>query len=360
MSGSSMDGLDVVFVHFLENAGHWSYEIKAADCYNYEERWRERLTKAPEAAAADYCLLHADYGHYLGKQVNRFIEAYGLHLQMDVIASHGHTVFHRPERGMTAQIGDGAAIAAETGVAVVSDLRNMDVAFGGQGAPLVPMGEKWLFPDYPLCLNLGGIANLSFHKETDCTAYDICPANKVMNMLAVKEGQVFDKNGEIARAGKVSNPLLEELNALSYYEKKPPKSLANEFGTRTVFSVIEKYSLSTADKMRTFVEHVVDQIEKNVALLLIDQHPLTSEYQLLVTGGGALNTFLLTCIQERLRAYGVEPVVPDSDTVLYKEAIIMAFLGVLRWRENNSTLPSVTGASRASIGGALWMGQEGW
>lgn len=360
MSGSSLDGLDLVFVHFLENAGNWSYEIKAADCYPYEEPWQERLKKAPGISAADYCLLHADYGHYLGEQVNRFIDAHSLHLQMDLIASHGHTVFHRPERRMTAQIGDGAAIAAETGVAVVSDLRHMDVAVGGQGAPLVPMGEKWLFPDYQLFLNLGGIANLSFHEAAKCTAYDICPANRVMNMLAAKEGLAFDRDGDIARSGNVYAPLLAELNALPYYEKQPPKSLANEFGAETVFSIIARHPLSTADKMRTFVAHIVDQIEKNVARLLIDQHPLTSEYQLLVTGGGAWNTFLLTALQGRLNAYGVEVLIPDADTVVYKEAVIMAFLGVLRWRENNTALPSVTGASRGSIGGALWMGQEGW
>lgn len=360
MSGSSLDGLDIVFVHLLENAGKWSYEIKAAGCMDYDDDWREKLKNAVSLSAADYCLLHTDYGHYTGRQVNRFIEENGLHLQMDLIASHGHTVFHQPERHMTAQIGDGAAIAAETGVAVVSDLRNLDVAFGGQGAPLVPMGEKWLFPEYNLFLNLGGIANLSFHEENTVTAYDICPANRVLNMLAAREGTPYDKDGAMARSGKICNPLLTELNAQSYYEKQPPKSLANEFGSETLISIIDKYEISTADKLRTFVEHIAIQIEKNVAGLLIDQHPLISGHTLLITGGGAFNAFLIECIGEKLAASGVEAIVPDEDTVAYKEAVIMAFLGVLRWRENNTTLSSVTGANRGSIGGALWMGQEGW
>lgn len=360
MSGSSLDGLDIVFVHLLENAGKWSYEIKAADCITYDDEWQEKLKSAPSLSAADYCLLHTEYGHYTGRQVNQFIEDNDIHLQMDLIASHGHTVFHQPDRQMTAQIGDGAAIAAETGVAVVSDLRHLDLAFGGQGAPLVPMGEKGLFPDYQLFLNLGGIANLSFHQKETVTAYDVCPANRVLNLLAAKEGQAFDKGGETARSGKISQQLLEELNAQSYYEKSPPKSLANEFGSEILLTVVEKYSLSTADKLCTFVAHIAVQIEKNIAELLIDSHPLTNAYQLLVTGGGAFNTFLIENLKEKLNPYGVEPVVPDADTVVYKEAVIMAFLGALRWRENNTTLTSVTGASRGSIGGALWMGQEGW
>ncbi len=362
MSGSSLDGLDIVFVHLLENKGKWSYEIKVADCLPYEEKWRQRLRNASRSSALEYSLLHTDYGHYTGRQVNHFIEKHDIHMQMDLIASHGHTVFHCPEQQMTAQIGDGAAIAAETGVAVVSDLRNFDVALGGEGAPLVPMGEHLLYPDYQLFLNLGGIANISFHDEAEerVTAYDICPANRVLNEIASAEGKVFDEGGAIARAGRVNRELLQELNSQDYYQKKPPKSLANEFGAQTLLSIIGKYHLAPTDSLRTFTEHMALQFEKSMAQLLMDKNPLTHEYKLLVTGGGAFNTFLIDCLREKLEGYPVELVIPDDQTVQYKEAVIMALLGALRWRENNTTLTSVTGASRPSIGGALWMGQEGW
>ncbi len=362
MSGSSLDGLDVVFVHLLENKGRWSYVIKAADCLPYNEEWQHRLKNAPLATALEYALLHADYGHYTGCQVNRFIEKKGIQMQMDLIASHGHTVFHRPDQKMTAQIGDGAAIAAETGVAVVSDLRNFDVALGGQGAPLVPMGEQLLFPDYQLFLNLGGIANISFHDEEEerVTAYDICPANRVLNALAAQMGKAFDRGGEIAATGNIHRDLLQELNAQDYYQQTPPKSLANEFGTEILLPLIEKYDLTPADGLRTFTEHIALQFEKSIAQLLIDKNPLTSDYRLLVTGGGAFNTFLVERLREQLVEHPAALILPDEETIQYKEAVVMALLGALRWRENNTTLPSVTGASHASIGGALWMGQEGW
>ena len=186
MSGSSLDGLDIAYIELEENAGKWSFTILKADCYEYDEEWKEQLKNAHRLSALEYQLLHAAYGHHLGAEVNRFIEQHSIQYQVALIASHGHTSFHYPAQKMTAQLGDGAAIAAETGLPVVSDLRALDVAFGGQGAPIVPIGEKFLFPEYKMFLNMGGIANLSFHHPDSFVAFDVCPANRVLNSIAAK------------------------------------------------------------------------------------------------------------------------------------------------------------------------------
>lgn len=238
MSGSSLDGLDIAFVEFHENGGKWQFEIQHTDCQPYAPEWKAKLENAITLSALEYQLLHADYGHYIGRQVNAFIEQNALQYKIAVIGSHGHTTFHLPERGLTGQIGDGAAIAAETDLPVVSDLRAMDVALGGQGAPIVPIGEKLLFSDYRYFLNLGGIANLSI-KETDYKAFDICAANRVLNVLAGELGKEYDADGDLARSGNINNALLQELNGLSYYNQPAPKSLANDFGIATVYPLIK-------------------------------------------------------------------------------------------------------------------------
>src|SRR5688572_3809354 len=198
MSGSSLDGLDLVYTELHENRGEWSFEIVAADCYAYSPQWQEMLKNAINLSAQDYLLLHTAYGHYLGSEVNRFIDANNLHFKVGLIASHGHTTFHLPAQKMTGQLGDGAAIAASTGINVVSDLRALDIAFGGQGAPIVPIGERLLWKDYSMFLNLGGIANISFNLSSDYIAYDVCPANRVLNMLVAKVGQEYDAGGKLA------------------------------------------------------------------------------------------------------------------------------------------------------------------
>lgn len=358
MSGSSLDGLDLIFAHFHEQAGKWSYEIKAADCYPYPAAWKEKLEKADTLSARDYCLLHADYGHYLGEQVNRFIEENNIHLQADLIASHGHTVFHLPLQRLTTQLGDGAAIAAETNMAVVSDLRNLDVALHGQGAPIVPRGEQLLFTDHKLFLNIGGIANISCHSESGVIAFDICPANRVLNGLSSQLGRPYDEGGQWAKQGQINEKLLEELNALDYYKQTWPKSLANEYGTEIILPLIQHYPISIQGKLRTYCEHISWQIRVALEKLFTGTKDKISEHNLLITGGGAFNHFLIALIREKLAPLHVTVSVPDNDTVKFKEALIMALLGILRWREDVTTLASVTGAERDSIGGALWMGQE--
>ena len=373
MSGSSLDGLDIAYVHLQERAAtgkqaakHWDFELIHTACYPYPESWKQRLAAAPALSALDYQLLHVEYGHYLGEQVLKFVEAFGLEYKVQLIVSHGHTAFHWPARKMTAQLGDGAAIAATTRVNVVSDLRAMDLALGGQGAPIVPIGEELLLPGYELFLNLGGIANVSKHGgaaergegggNSDAVggflAFDVCPANRVLNALAELERLAYDDGGALAASGKVDHQLLQQLNALPYYTMPYPKSLANEFGTEVVLPLVRQAmgerGLSTADALRTYVEHIALQVARAV-------EALGGGARMLVTGGGAHNTFLVERLRHRL---GFEVVVPEKSLVDYKEALIMALIGVLRWREENNVLASVTGASRDSIGGAVWIGQE--
>jgi anhydro-N-acetylmuramic acid kinase len=356
MSGSSLDGLDIAFVEFEEIGRKWNYVIKAADCKKYSKEWTEKLQTATALSAYNYLLLHSEYGKYIGEQVNQFIDENDLHHKVQIIASHGHTSFHAPHLGMTAQLGDGAAIAATTEVNVVSDLRAMDVAFSGQGAPIVPIGEKLLLSDYTFYLNLGGIANLSYNGENTYVAFDVCAANRILNMLAETEGKSYDDGGAIASSGKVFTPLLTRLNAMPYYASPFPKSLANSFGTDEIYPIVNGFDISTADKLRTYVEHISMQIGYAVQAAAKGNNVMNS--RLLITGGGALNTFLVQRIKQSLLPLQIEVVVPDETLINYKEALVMALIGVLRWREEYNVIDTVTGAARSSIGGAVWIGQE--
>lgn len=361
MSGSSLDGLDIAYTHFQETGGKWSFEIVHADCIPYSEKWIDQLQHATSLPAMDYQLLHTAYGHYTGEQVNHFIAAHELAHKVDLIASHGHTTFHFPLHKMTAQLGDGAAIAAVTGLPVISDLRVMDIAFGGQGAPIVPIGEKLLLNEYDLLLNIGGIANISLKNGDGYTAFDICAANRVLNMLANQAGLSYDENGKMAANGNTNEHLLQELNSLEYYGQAHPKSLANDFGTGIVFPIIGRYNLRTEDALNTYVEHICQQVRSSVKVLQqnseLYQQPETGR-RLLVTGGGAFNTYLIRRLSEILTDLKVEIIIPDDKLINFKEAMIMSLIGVLRWREEYNVLASVTGASRNTIGGALWLGGE--
>ncbi len=346
MSGSSLDGIDLALAEFQLTGGRWQFTLKQTACYPYDAAWTARLAGASQLTARDYLLLHSAYGAYLAGAINRFIEENGLVFQIQLIASHGHTVFHLPEGKMTAQLGDGAAIAAGTGINTVSDLRAMDVALGGQGAPIVPIGDRLLWPDTAFLLNIGGIANLTRNTDSP-VAFDICPANRVLNLLAADLGKAYDADGAFAASGTVNNALLEQLNALDYYRKSPPKSLDNEFGTETVYALIRSFGLGTIDALATYTRHIAEQIAAALA-----QKGATAEHSLLITGGGAHNKFLVQQIQQLTP---VNITVPDAAVIDYKEALVMAFIGVLRWREEANVLASVTGAKRDSIGGAVWI-----
>jgi anhydro-N-acetylmuramic acid kinase len=357
MSGSSLDGLDIVFAEFTETRGAWTFEIKAADCLPYSAEWQQQLKDAIHLNAQQYMRLHTAYGHYIGEQVNTFIDSHQLHHQVQIISSHGHTTFHEPAHQMTGQLGDGAAIASVTGINVVSDLRAMDVALGGQGAPIVPMGEKLLFAQYPLLLNIGGIANVSASLGDDYIAFDICPANRVLNAWAAQAGKSYDDGGKMAASGFVRDEVLSAMNSQPYYAQPFPKSLANDFGTDVIFPLLKNAALSVPDALRTMVEHIAIQTTRSVGRLL-QRMPAEKPVSMLVTGGGAHNAFLIERLEASLKPMGVQIVVPDAGIINYKEALIMALLGVLRWREENTVLHTVTGASRSSIGGAVWIGQE--
>ncbi|TDH25553.1 anhydro-N-acetylmuramic acid kinase [Segetibacter sp. 3557_3] len=356
MSGSSLDGLDIAFIEFNESGGKWAYEILHAACLPYSDEWVQKLASATSLSAYEYLLLHAAYGKYIGERVNEFIGQYALEHRVQLISSHGHTTFHAPELGMTAQLGDGAAIAAATQINVVSDLRALDVAFGGQGAPIVPIGEKLLLPEYDFYLNLGGIANIAYMTEAGYVAYDICPANRVLNMIIEKEGQKFDEGGRLAASGNIDHGLLSRLKAFAYYDKPYPKSLANDFGTTEIFPLIESTKRAPADALRTYVEHIAMQV---VSSIQKDTNLPAGPGKLLVTGGGGFNHFLIQRLSQLLSAINIEVVLPDEMLINYKEALVMGLIGVLRWREEYNVISTVTGAKRASIGGAVWIGQEG-
>ena len=225
------------------------------------------------------------------------------------------------------------------------------VAAGGQGAPIVPMGEKLLFPGYEYFLNIGGIANISVNKES-YVAFDVCAANRVLNMMAAEEGLEYDNDGALAASGRINEALLGELNRLGYYSKPYPKSLANSFGTDIVFPLIKQFKLATRDSLRTYIEHITDQI--------FDASGNETNAKMLVTGGGTFNSFLIEQLKLKLTQKNIELVVPDEKIIAYKEALIMALLGVLRWREEATVIPTVTGATTPTIGGAMWIGNGGY
>ncbi len=341
MSGTSLDGLDLAAVEFRRSENRWNFSIVAADTVKYSNEWEKKLRTAPKLSGEKLIELHNAYGQFTGQQINRFIKNH--QLKPDLIASHGHTVFHQPEKGFTLQAGNGACIAAETGITTVADFRTGDVALGGQGAPLVPVGDRLLFSEYEACLNLGGFANISFEKNGKRIAFDICPVNFILNDLARKLGKPFDENGELGCRGTIDNHLLERLNQLDFYAQNPPKSLGKEWMDSHFFPVIQESNLSVQEKLRTVYEHIAVQIAQAA--------PATGK--MLVTGGGAFNTFLLEKFGEYLKC---EIVVPSSEIINYKEALVFAFLGLLRHLGEINCYASVTGASRDSSSGVIFEG----
>lgn len=352
MSGSSMDGLDIAYCTFEEIGGKWSYQINTAECIPFDAEWKQTLQQLTSLTARDLMFAHTNFGRWMGHAILDFITKYDLEHKVHLIASHGHTVFHSPDQHMTFQLGDGATLAALTKLPVVSDLRNMDIALGGQGAPIVPIGESYLWKDYSNFLNIGGISNITILQQNTPLAFDICPANRILNTLANELHLSYDHNGTEAAKGTISQELLEALNGLDYYKLQGPKSLSNEFGTDIVLPLIQQYTCSVQDKLATVCEHIAYQL-KNV----FETHQITNQ-SLFITGGGALNSFLVSRMEAHLSVYNIQIVIPDELTLQYKEALVMGLIGILRWREEVNVLSSVTGASRSSVGGALWMGQD--
>ncbi len=353
MSGSSLDGLDIAYVQLEETRGAWRFEILHTDCVTYPQEWRDLLTTADMLTAGPFLKLHTSYGHYIGGLVKEFMEKHDLDHKVHFIASHGHTVFHDPENKTTGQIGDGAAIAAVTALPVISDLRAMDIALGGQGAPIVPVGDQLLFGDYKYWLNLGGIANMSVRTENGMVAFDICPCNQLLDFFAQKNGQNYDEGGKLAASGKVSSELCGKLGAIPFYELPGPKSLSNDFAKNEAIPMLEISGMETEDALATAACHIAHQIARNVSRY----QEGGDAAQMMISGGGALNIHLVSMIEDLLKPMQVTLIAPDEQVIRYKEALIMALLGALRWREEENVFSSVTGAARDSIGGALWLGR---
>ncbi len=343
MSGTSLDGLDIAVCRFQKNKANWAYEILAANTVPYSTTMKVKLASLMNTSAQEFAATDAYFGKFSGNQVKRFLLKNNF--AVDLIASHGHTIFHQPENGFTTQIGNGAYIAAITETPVVADFRTMDVALSGQGAPLVPIGDKLLFNDYDYCLNLGGIANISFDFNKKRIAGDLCPVNILLNKLAVEKGFSFDKGGRMAEKGSINIPLLSKLNALPFYKKSFPKSLGREWIEKQIFPLLDRSTLSIEDKLATVCEHIAYQITATF--------PKKKSATLLATGGGALNNYLISRI-EALAPKNTKIIVPDMLTLSFKEALIFAFLGLKRVLGEPNALKSVTGAHKDSVGGALY------
>ena len=346
MSGTSLDGLDIAYCRLRsdEEFSNVDFELLAAETVPYPNSWTERLAGLVNTSAYEYALADVELGHYMGLCVRDFrLRNKG---SVDAIASHGHTIFHQPNRGLTTQIGDGNAIAAETRLPVVYNFRLLDVALGGQGAPLVPIGDQLLFGKYDGCLNLGGFSNISYEIEHQRIAYDVSPCNMALNCLALLNNVFFDLNGIMARKGKLNGPLLQRFNSLDYYGTPLPKSLGKEWFDSEFRPLLAKKGDSAEtvnNHLRTVVEHVAQQV--GLAVKNANLHSL------LVTGGGARNEFLV----ERIKAYSPQCkiVVPNREIIDYKEAIIFALLGFLRLYGKVNCLRSVTGASIDNCGGCI-------
>lgn len=341
MSGTSLDGLDIAACEFVLADSKWSFKILSSHTYPYSPEWKNKLSCLPSADALTFSYVNVEYGHLLGRLTRTFLENTGF--QPDLIASHGHTIFHQPDHGLTVQIGSGSAIAAETGFPVICDFRSADVALGGQGAPLVPIGDRLLFSEFDACLNLGGFANISMELDGDRIAFDICPVNIVLNRLAARLGIDFDKDGETARSGNVDLDLLVRLDRLEYYNQKWPKSLGREWLEHEFLPLIDNYSGPVKNLIRTICEHIALQVNHS----LFNDCPS----KVLVTGGGAHHVFLM----ERIRQSGNHQwIIPLKDWTDFKEALVFAFLGVLRWRGEPNVLHSVTGSRIDHAGGAIY------
>ena len=339
MSGTSLDGLDLTICSFRESGKKWIYRIHATETIPYASEWIKKLNSAPHLSGIDLLNLHQEYGQFIAETASSFIQTSGL--DVDLISSHGHTVFHQPEAGFTMQAGDPQVIATSTGITTAGDFRKMDVLLGGQGAPLVPVGDECLFGEYDFCLNLGGFANISYQPDEKRLARDICPVNIILNHLAAELDLPYDRDGFAGRSGNVSETLLKRLNSIDYYHTAGPGSLGREWMEYEFMPVIRDFNLPVTDTLRTLYEHISFQIARQIR----------RGAKVLLTGGGAYNQFLVEKIREISRG---NIIIPSSDLIEYKEALIFAFLGMLRIDERINCYASVTGATRDSCCGVIY------
>lgn len=341
MSGTSTDGIDLAACRFRKINNHYDFELLATSFFEYDEVWKKKLNNLRQFSAETLFETDVELGKLIAQHVLNFQNEHDFNAGL--IASHGHTVFHNPSLGFSVQIGCGATIAAQTGISTVNNFRQLDVALGGQGAPLVPIGDRYLFSDYDACLNIGGFANISFELEEKRIAFDISPTNRVLNKWSQDLGFDYDKNGELGQKGQVINSLLSTWNNVTYYQSNGPKSLSEEWLISQFYPLINS-NWKTEDLMATAYVHIGYQIGS-----------VLSKYKLkncLITGGGAYNTYLIDQIKKS--APDCDLVLPEKKIIDFKESIIFAFLGWLRINKLPNTLIEATGASKNCLSGIIW------
>jgi len=349
MSGTSVDGLDIVAATFTRTE-NWQYKMLKTVSIDYPDDLRKRLLDCIYSSSQELVFLDLDLGFFIGNRISEFLK--DLNIPIDLIASHGHTVFHQPDIGMTKQIGDGQTILHKTGIITINDFRIMDILNGGQGAPLVPIGDQYLFPEFDICLNIGGFANISFSDHNgNRIAFDTGPANLLLNYLSRKIGLDFDPNGENARKGKLIDNLYQDLNSLPYYDLDPPKSLGLEWVNKNIINDLDNSDYHVIDLLHTCSQHISYHINKAIETGFQDINKPGEEIKVLVTGGGTHNQFLMDCLREN--GININYIIPSKEIIDYKEALIFAFLGVLRYLRKENVLKSATGAKINSLGGTL-------
>ncbi len=342
MSGTSLDGLDIANVRFGHHYKKWTFRFACTETIAYPDEWKKKLKDAHYLDSLSLLKLDVEFGRYLAGQVQQFLQKHRLNAEL--IGSHGHTIFHQPDNGISFQLGSGKALAKASGLTVVSDFRTDDVLYGGQGAPFAPIGDFHLFNEYQFRINLGGFSNISYEDDGVTRAFDICPVNYILNKEALKKNRDFDYNGKLAQQGAVNIKLLKELNQLRFYQNKPPKSLGREWVDTSFYPVAQKMDLSPEDKLATYVEHISTQISG-----VLNRFKETGK--VLLTGGGAKNGFLLKKLQEKTSH---RIIVPDVQLVDFKEALIFAFMAKLRIEGEINVFSSVTGASRNTSAGTIF------
>ena len=341
MSGTSLDGVDIVYVKFTLNES-WRFKIINSKTYKYADSTVDMLSDISKKNLEEIKEIDVVYSNKLAKIINEFIEEFSIN-KIDFVSSHGHTAIHDPSNLITYQIGNLSTLSTEINQKVICDFRVQDVKLGGEGAPLVPVGEKYLFHEYDSFINLGGFANISNHKGESLIAYDICPVNIVLNNLSKKIGKDFDDKGSIASSGKLIINLYEELEKLEYYQLDPPKSLGIEWVDEYIFPLINKYfDYPIEDLLNTLSNHIANQISNNLKNL----------DKVLVSGGGAYNDYLIDLIRSKTDS---EIIIPSKNIIEFKEALIFAFLGVLRYLNINNCYSSVTGATKDHCSGKIFL-----
>lgn len=342
MSGTSLDGIDLAYINFEIKNNNWFFEITESETIPYNSEWINVLKTAVDYSSEQLSALNIEYTQLLGTVINDFITKHKIE-NLDAVASHGHTILHQPQNGYTLQIGNLPELATYINQKLVCNFRVQDVQLGGQGAPLVPIGDQILFANYDYCLNLGGFSNVSFDENGARIAFDISAVNTVLNFYANQLGLDYDDKGQLAQTGTIHAELLNNLNALEFYQKKHPKSLGFEFVKEVLLPLTENFSIEIKDKLATFTEHIAMQTAQAL---------LNKKASLFITGGGAYNDYLISRIQFYLPEMKI--IIPDNKILEYKEALIFALLGVLKLRGEINVLKSVTGASQDHSSGFIY------